>query len=373
MRRRQFVSGLIGTAAGLGLTTATGPSAAAGSAAAAFPAGWQPVAVPSGREAAQLVDVAAGGPGIAWAVGEEGRSGSTRGRPLSMVWDGTAWSRTDLGHLGFAGQLHSVAGSPDQAWAVGTDTSGGGHLLAWDGSTWQETPYPGRGAAGTVLTGVTVAPDGRAWVSGRTSAGHALLHWDGRQWGWDAPLPGTVSGAPSGVHRTPGGEIWVYGTGFAARWDGGGWTQLAPPTGIRLVVTGLLARAVDDVWLTGFDNGVGGPPGRPPNCVLRHWDGTTWNSVTTPFTIGLLSGVTGDDQGRPDAIAGWDFWDETRAHYLRWNGSAWVSERGPTSTTPVLINALARIPGTGEYWSVGTTSSYPYPPAQVRVEHFGRS
>ncbi|WP_266490971.1 hypothetical protein [Streptomyces sp. NBC_00878] len=37
---------------------------------------------------------------------------------------------------------------------------------------------------------------------------------------------------------------------------------------------------------------------------------------------------------------------------------------------PVVVNALARIPDTGEYWSAGTTSSSPYPPAQAHMEHF---
>ncbi|MFF3706476.1 hypothetical protein [Streptomyces phaeochromogenes] len=373
MRRRHFVSGLIGTAAGFGLTTAAGPFASArgAGAAASFPPGWQPVPVANGQEAAQLLDVAAAGPELAWAVGEEGRNGSTRGRPLAMVWDGTAWTQSGLGQLEFPGQLHSVAGSSaDAAWAVGTDTSGHGHLLAWDGVTWQEVAYPGQDDTGTELTGVTVAPDGRAWVSGRNSEGQGLLHWNKREWRWCALLPSTATEAPSGVHRTPDGEIWVYGTGVVARWDGA-WTELPPPTGIRFGVTGLLPCAEDDVWLTGYDYGVGGPPGKPPSCVLRHWDGTAWSYVTPPFTVGLLSGITGDDQGRPDRIAGWDFWDQTRAHYLRWDGAAWVSERGPLATTPVVLNALARIPGTGEYWSVGTTSSSPYPPAHSRVEHFG--
>ncbi|MCH5676741.1 hypothetical protein [Streptomyces gilvus] len=45
-----------------------------------------------------------------------------------------------------------------------------------------------------------------------------------------------------------------------------------------------------------------------------------------------------------------------------------MSERGPTATTPVLPEAIASVPGTGGYRSVGTTSSSPYPPAQVHIE-----
>ncbi|MET8248044.1 hypothetical protein ABZV31_28755 [Streptomyces sp. NPDC005202] len=44
-----------------------------------------------------------------------------------------------------------------------------------------------------------------------------------------------------------------------------------------------------------------------------HGDGSTWTSVTAPFTVGMLGGIVGDERGRPDRIAGWDFWDQTRA------------------------------------------------------------
>ena len=102
--------------------------------------------------------------------------------------------------------------------------------------------------------------------------------------------------------------------------------------------------------------------------ISRHWDGSAWNTVTAPFTVGLLSAIVDDGRGGPDRIAGWDFWDQTRAHYLRRENGSWVSERGPLSSTPVIPQALATVPGTGGYLSVGTMSSSPYPPATVRIE-----
>ncbi|NUR39228.1 MAG: hypothetical protein HOV73_03980, partial [Streptomyces sp.] len=133
-------------------------------------------------------------------------------------------------------------------------------------------------------------------------------------------------------------------------------------------VTGLLPVADDDIWLTGFDYGVGGPPGKPPGVTLRHWDGSAWSYATTPFTVGMLTGIVDDGLGGPDRIAGWDFWDQSRSHHLRWEAGSWVSERGPASATAVLVNALAAVPGAGGYWAVGMTPSSPYPPAQVYIE-----
>jgi hypothetical protein len=316
-----------------------------------------------------LRDVAAAGTDLAWAVGEEGRSGGTLGTPLALAWDGTAWTRTGLGHLDFRGYLHSVAAGGGTGWAIGTDTSGRTHLLAWDGLTWRESDFPGRGQSGTSLTGVAVDPAGGVWCSGRTSGGRVLLHRDDSGWAWVPAPPSATTATPSGVQLTPAGDVWLHGVGIVARWNGSAWTEFPAYQGIRAAITGLLPVADDDLWLVGHDYGVGGPPGKPPGVLLLHGDGSTWRSVTAPFTVGMLNGIVADAQGRPDRIAGWDFWDQTRAHYLRWDGTAWVSERGPVAATPVVMNSLTSVPGSGGYWAVGTTSSSPYPPAQVRIEH----
>ncbi|MFB9540748.1 MULTISPECIES: hypothetical protein [Streptomyces] len=367
MRRRRFISGLVGAGAGLGLASA-GPAAASVRDSGA-PREWGAVTAPQATGAAQLIDVAASGPSLAWAVGEEGRSGSVRGTALALLWDGTSWRRTGPG---FGGHLGSVAATPDgSAWAVGTDTAGTARLLAWNGTAWQEAGFPGRGAAGTSLTGVATGPSGQVWVSGRNSDGSVLLHGDNGRWTWLPAPPATTTVAPTGVHRAPCGDLYVYGHELVARWDGGAWTVLPAPGGIRASFTGLLPVAPDDIWLTGYDYGVGGPPGKPPGVRLLHGDGNGWESVTAPFGVGMLTGIVGDARGRPDRIAGWDFWDQTRAHYLRWDGTAWVSERGPVATTPVVMNAIASVPGSGGsggYWAVGTTSTSPSSSALPRIE-----
>ncbi|MER6710025.1 MULTISPECIES: hypothetical protein [unclassified Streptomyces] len=365
MRRRRFITGL-GAVAGAGLVSARGGAAWAAPGPLGEAREWQAVTAPEAAPAAQLRAVAASGPGLAWAVGEEGRSGSIRGKALALVWDGTAWQRTSPG---FNGYLASVAAASDgSAWAVGADTSGTAHLLAWDGRAWQETDYPGRGTTGTDLAAVTTGPRGHVWVSGRNSDGSVLLHGHRGKWTWLEAPPATTTTPPYGIHRSLCGDIWVYDTALVARWDGAAWTVLPSPGGIRAGFTGLLPVARDDIWLTGYDYGIGGPPGKPPGVRLLHGDGASWEHVKAPFGVGMLSGIVGDAQGRPDRIAGWDFWDQTRAHYLRWDGTAWVSERGPVATTPVIMNALAKVPGSDGYWAVGTTSSSPSETARPRIE-----
>ncbi|PWI18600.1 hypothetical protein DI272_34045 [Streptomyces sp. Act143] len=370
MRRRRFISGLLGAGAGVGLTSSSGGTAGAAPVrAAGGPHDWQTVPAPACATAAQLLAVAAAGPDLAWAVGEEGRNGSTRGKPLALVWDGSIWTRLDLTHLGFSGgHLRAVAGSYGAAWAVGVDSGGAARLLRWDGTTWQEAEFAGRSAYGTALTGVALDADDHVWLSGRNSDGCVLLHGDADGWLWLPPPPNGPPTAPAGLRVTRGGDVWVYDSALVARWDHEEWTGLPAPAGLRPYVTGLLPVADDDIWLTGYDYGVGGPPGKPPSAMLKHWDGGAWASVATPFTPGMLTAIVDDGLGGPDRIAGWDFWDQTRSHHLRWEAGAWVSERGPLSATPVLVNALATVPGAGGYWAVGTDSASPYPPAQVHIE-----
>ncbi|WP_407566216.1 hypothetical protein [Streptomyces sp. 184] len=397
MRRRSFVRGLTATTAatGLGLTaaghahaTGTGTAATGGHrsvpTARSRAAAWREVAVPAGEPAVLLNAVAAAGPDLAWAVGEEARSGSASGRPLARTWDGSAWQPTDVSHLAFAGSLRNVAAAPAgaagavAAWAVAYDRAGADHLLAWDGATWREHDFPGRGEAGTELWAVTVAPDGTVRVSGTRDGASRVLRSDdagGTRWSWSPALPTDDGSAPSlwNVHVDGAGATWVSGGLVVARYDDGSWHVLPKLFGLRLSVTDLLPVAPDDIWLTGHDYGAGGPPGKPPGVVLRHYDGTAWSDVAAPFTVGSLGAIAPDAAGRPAVIAGWDFWDGTSAHYLRWDGTAWTSERGPVGAGGVtpLMSALAPIPGTAGFWSVGTTAQSPFPPAQARIERYG--
>ncbi|NUS77653.1 MAG: hypothetical protein HOV70_15835, partial [Streptomyces sp.] len=234
-----------------GATTAAAVPRAAG------PHDWQSVPTPACASAAQLLGVAAAGPDLAWAVGEEGRNGSTRGKPLALVWDGQNWTRLDLTHLGFTGgHLRSVAGSYGSAWAVGTDAAGVARLLHWDGTTWQDADFAGRSASGTALTSVALDADDRVWLSGRNSDGCVLLRGDTDGWLWlPRPPSGSTAATPAGLRVTRDGKVWVYDSALIARWDHEEWTELPAPAGLRPYVTGLLPVADDDIWLTGFDYG----------------------------------------------------------------------------------------------------------------------
>lgn len=415
-------------AAGRGVPGAAGAGGgpAAGDAAGA---GWRLVPGPVTEPGARLLSVTASSEGRAWAVGEQGLGADDVGRPLALQWDGAEWRQSELGDAGVEGPLRSVSsrpvasnsgaapvgssssgasavsgsfggGGPDGpsggrastgagahagagaevVWAVaGAGAAGVARLLRWDGAGWQRVPYPGEETPGTELTWAETADDGSVWVAGRFEDGTRLLHHDGEAGRWTPPVPGeSTAEAPGRVRLSPSGEAHLVGRDLA-RWDGQGWTVLPAVPGIRLVVTDLLPFAPDEVWAVGGAFGVGGPPGKPPGMVLARFDGSAWSHVSgdgLPFSVGALQTVcavgTGRGPGTGAALAaGWDFWDDSTAPYLRWDGAAWSGERGEANGEDVTVRDVCGVPGTGGAWSVGHTRNTGPEQTRFRIERYG--
>ncbi|MFF9774326.1 hypothetical protein ACF1HJ_11765 [Streptomyces sp. NPDC013978] len=340
--------------------------------------GWQAVPAPGSLPAAQLRRVAAAGPRLAWAVGEESLGAQTQQQALSMVWNGSVWTKSDLSHLTHT-RIVDVAGvHSSAAWAVGHPTGDGTPLLRWDGTTWREADFPGRGEPDVRLTSVAVGRDRQVWVCGTRDGAARLLHGHGRRWRWLDPLPVESVNLWRVVVRRPG-EVWVCGdrsngggwSGLVARWDGA-WTVLPPIVGLRLGIADVHSAGPDDVWAVGTEAGVGGPIGRPGNPALSHWDGTAWTRVEPGFALGSLTGIASDARGRAAWISGWNFSDQTRGTYLRRDGDTWTLARGPAGPAPApYLNDVTSVPGTRGFWSVGMTHSAPYPPTEAYSEHLG--
>ena len=87
------------------------------------------------------------------------------------------------------------------------------------------------------------------------------------------------------------------------------------------------------------------------------------------FTIGSLTGIAGDAQGRAAWISGWNFQDQSRSTYLHRDGETWTIVRGPADAAPApYVNDVTSIPGTTGFWSVGMTRPAPYPPTEAYAE-----
>lgn len=383
MRRRQFLTGLTTLAsvtglAGVGLSQSAqastahttrsanswsplDPSARAG----AFAGGsWATVPIPEARGAAQLQGVAAESADLAWAVGSQLRDEDEPAASLALRWDGLEWTETDTAHLGRTGGIRSVsAGGEGNTWAVTSSEDDGGRLLSWDGTSWQRTAFSGQAQPGSGLNAVLASDTGEAWAVGSHAGEPGLTHWDGNTWRWAEPLPSGSIPRLVGLDRAPDGSIWVYGQDSLARWDGA-WTLIDFVALPRTGITGLAPVSNDDVWLVGWTYGVGGPPGKPSSVVLEHYDGQAWERVDKPFTPGALLALCSDERGVPKLTAGWDYREQTSAHYAYWNPdtASWISERGENAGEGSVVTpaGLASIPGTtAGYWSVGHLGGAP--------------
>ncbi|MET8689160.1 hypothetical protein ABZV77_33635 [Streptomyces sp. NPDC004732] len=251
------------------------PATAAVRSDAAVEASWSALPVPAAAPPANVSDLAARGPGEAWATGTEQAADGPR--PLLHRWDGKAWSRdttfpgTDapgrLGRVQFVGKetwifrtrdgageiLRRSAGGwstvplpqtlwtyqdftavPGAAWVVGEDSTGL-KVLRYDGATWTTQPTPD---GVLFLMGITARTADDAWAWADTTNGTTVLHWDGTAWR-DAkvPLPSnsnvhTILLEPHG-RMTIGGSQYTDGVGrtYLMAWNGHAWRTTYPPLG----------------------------------------------------------------------------------------------------------------------------------------------
>ena len=251
-------------------------SAAAVTPVAAVKPNWSALPVPAAAPPVTVSDLAARGPGEAWATGYEQAADGLR--PMLYRWDGTAWSRDTtfpgagepgwLGKVQFVGEevwiFHNRAGTgeilrrsaggwsavplpgtlwtyqdftavPGAAWVVGEDDDGL-KVLHYDGSTWTTQATPD---GVLYLMGITARTATDAWAWADTSTGTTVLRWDGTAWR-DAkvPLPSnsnvhTILLEPSGGRVTIGGSQYTDGVArtYLMTFDGRAWRTTYPPLG----------------------------------------------------------------------------------------------------------------------------------------------
>src|SRR6266516_2855098 len=133
---------------------------------------WQPTTLPPVTANTALFGVAASAATDAWAVGKESASGYRAGKPVTLHWTGSGWSR--VAPLNVSGFLTAVADlGPTNAYAVGTMGRTSPLIEHWDGTQWGYVVIPEPDPAHPGATGHLTAISARAandiWVVGRFS------------------------------------------------------------------------------------------------------------------------------------------------------------------------------------------------------------
>ncbi|AGL16816.1 hypothetical protein L083_3306 [Actinoplanes sp. N902-109] len=326
-----------------GLTTAA-PAAAAAT-------NWRMLPVPPLKPANALLDISATGPGDVWAAGYQDDSyGRISPHPYALLhWNGTSWAEQTL--PGERISLAAVsAAAPADVWTVGQDKDLAAYVAHWDGTAWRDYRLPGSSGTRAVLTDVD-SRGGRTLLAGGN--GHALLVEPDAGGFTPVPVPGADAWAGDlyGVTTAPDGSAFAVGSWFVdnagypeplvVQNTGGSWRVAALPRIPAARLLDVWARSATDAWAVGsatYDSN--------PEPVLLHWDGRTWQRVSTGLSTGTLSAVAGDASGTVWVSA----YDYPASKFLRYQRGKWTTVTGPAAP---YLSALTAVPGTSSFWAVG--------------------
>jgi hypothetical protein len=247
--------------------------------------------------------------------------------PVAMHWDGSAWADPQVPEYpGRSSELVAVSASGGEAWAVGyysmklgeRELSGGGLpmeiirqgpiVVRWTGDGWAAVGTAGLGAEDLSLCDVKVLGPNDVWVLGGeqlggTRSAQVIAHWDGGGW---TRLP-----SPDGVRKnddhpsyrnlsaTSDTDLWLAGDGRngggdaeVAHWDGSSWripsmteVELETERGsgsIGAAMADIVALSPTDVWFNPGFTSFSTDDLDSAVAPLAHWDGATWSLVATP-------------------------------------------------------------------------------------------
>jgi len=332
-----------------------------------------------------LGDVAAPGPGVAWATGSRGN------RPMLMTWTGTRWRETPVGFPTGTLLEGIAATSPRDAWVMGYD-DGKPEIARWTGRRWASVSMPTTGP--TFPRAVDARTPADAWIVGSrdgfAGARAGVWHWDGRSWS-AAPLDADagVNSELVAVSAYGARDAWAVGASGTTpprqllfHWDGKDWTAApAPEPPAESELTDVTMVSGDNVWAVGGTTSATGsrrpatraprqaaarpmrrhalrttkpvqPPSRDSRPLAEHWNGRAWRVMPAPAIDGEFYSVAGD--GASGVWAAGQRADGS-ALLAHWDGRGWDISRPPTpdGRGPAAVWAITQVRGTSYLWAVG--------------------
>ncbi|MFF3666982.1 hypothetical protein [Microtetraspora malaysiensis] len=315
-----------------------------------------------GPHGSGLVEVAATGPGDAWAVGYACTVEKHVPCPAIARWNGVQWKNATMPAYrypaGYDSDIYTFdavsAASGNDVWVVGNGRSVRvGH---WNGGSW--SMYRPFGVAENYqLSDVEVAR-GRVWFAGTTNDDRGIiLSWNGRTGFTSESIHNGTLAAVSARSRT--GEIWavghstdgplvVRGTGKAGAM---GWSEISVPRTPEGALTQVWPISAADVWAIGHIGAGRDLASAKP--LMLHFDGRSWTRVPLPVKKGRLTGITADASG-DIWVTGIDASHPKQALFLRQPRGRWTTTYGPDFRFgEVRAVSITRIPGSNGMWAVG--------------------
>lgn len=278
----------------------------------------------------------------------------------AMHYNGSEWEIHTLPQFGYANDnLYSVtATSANDVWAVGSYDDNLRRrfplLLHWDGSTWSKVDL---GNAAGQLFSIEVIGENDIWAVGEgvgpgapdPNVTNLVIHYNGTDWeGVDIPSPGGRTNRLTDVNGSSSNDVWLVGyyrnsgslfTSVIFHWDGNTWTledNPNPPFQNFLYAT--ISTRPDNMYAIGRNDA---------QSLVQHWNGTGWEIFNLP-------GISKFDMDYADENHIWG----TGYDIVMWNGQEWVAE-----TLPGVTNMNLRgvdVVHSGSVWAAGGSDEIPY-------------
>ncbi len=309
-----------------------------------------------------------------WAAGEYLDENTGLETTLIEQWNGTQWSVVSSPNFPSANNyLNSIsADSANDIWAVGDESYSYANSIIehWDGTKWSLVSNPNPGSGFNYLNGVDAISPTNVWAVGEqitkgyTQDDTLIEHWDGTQWSVIAsPNSGAEENALDSVAAVSATDIWAVGNYFnttdhnqtlTEHWDGTSWNVVSSPTigAFANFLRGVSPVSTNDVWAVGF---YWASPGNITDTLTEHWDGSSWSVVSSPNPPGgdnFLGGVF--------ALTADSVWTVGSTFsgtlVIKWDGTAWtiIPSPGSGGSSLLAISGLFKNRASqGVLWAAG--------------------
>jgi WD domain, G-beta repeat len=168
----------------------------------------------------------------------------------------------------------------------------------------------------------------------------------------DGPAFFGVTAVPGSVELwAVGNYVYAYSLTLIEHWDGNTWQIVTSPNYPTTYnyLYGVAAVSANDVWAVGsYAGGTG-------RTLILHWDGISWSIVPSPSPpYSALSAVTAVSANDVWAV-GWYYTDTAQQTLIEhWDGTSWSVVPSPNvGDSDNLLRAIAVVPNSQTLWAVG--------------------
>ena len=182
------------------------------------------------------------------------------------------------------------------------------------------------------FSGTVAIADKDIWAVGSSNSTGTneplAVHFNGMSWS-AVPTPAVKGGSLSGVAAVASHDVWAVGStgsqSLIEHWDGTSWNVVSSPKLSKGgSLTAVTAISTNDVWAVGLRDDFSGD-------LVEHWDGTSWSIVSSPAFTGasdILRGISADANN--DVWAVGDSFSVGGAVILHFDGTSWSRVGAPS-------------------------------------------